>query len=440
MSPRPRVREDIDQTGPQPVETEEHRPADLAEAPPRRARPGIDRSWLILAVVVAVALLGLWLGLGGDPAESEHPERQPVPVRAAAVSVGDLSIVSVYAGEIVGEASDIASQVAGLLQRVPVRIGDRVRAGQLMALVDDVDLRNQLQEAEAQLGVAQANLNKAEAELEGVEADHRRAVDLYSESLLSDQEYDRIRAQLATARANRAAFDAQVEQARARIAILQREYGQTRVTAPFDGTVAARYLDSGALVQRGTPILRLVEDAPLLVQFRVPERDLGAVRPGRAFTVTTQATGERVFEGTVRRISGEVSRTDRSAVVEGELREGSELLRPGMYAEVRVQIDDIDDGLIVPGAAIVERVGMDGTEATGVFVVEAGTASWRDVTVVGLAESRAAIEGGVAAGDEVLTLGHTELRDGSAVRVVQRDGEAVDEAAGEPGPTSGESR
>ncbi len=388
--------------------------ADLTPVARRQRWP-----WLVALALVAaaVAFFQLRPGPATGPAEGDA---RPVPVRAAEVVTGDLSIETSYPGELVGEVTDISPQVSGQLREVPVRIGDRVRRGQLLAVVNDVNLRNQFHEAQGQQGVADANRRRTEAELEGVEADHRRSMELFRERLLSEQEFDRVNAQLATARASLAASDAQVAQAGARVNLLRDQLADTRLVAPFDGTVAARYLDRGASVGPGTPILRLVEEAPLLVQFRVPERDLSAITPGVRLGVRTQATAGRTFVGEALRVSGEVSRTDRSALVEGRLIDDSDLLLPGMYAEVQVRLSEITDGLIVPGEAILERTSMAGETTTGVFVVNGENARWTMVGVRGRSGNRAAIRGDLEAGDLVLTLGHAELRDGSPVRVVQQ--------------------
>lgn len=392
---------------------------------------------LIAAVAIGIAAIALTFGRGAGTGDEETPGFEPTPVRAASVAVGELEVVSSYAGELVGEVSDIAPQVSGLLEDVPVRIGDRVVRGQVIAVIDDLDLRNQLDETQGQAGVASANTRRSEAELQSIQAEFKRAEELHRQSLISDQEFERVGANLASARATVAASEAQAEQVNARLAQLRRQLAETRLEAPFDGIVAVRYLDRGALVQPNTPILRLVESAPLVVQFRVPERDLGAVRPGVTFSATTQATGDAVFAGTVRRVSGEVSRTDRTAIVEGELQQGVELLRPGMYAEVAVRLREIEGELVVPGNAVIDRVEMDGSRSSGVFTVAAAgdgaaggqVARWIEVEVLGQSHGRAAIAGDVSPGDLILTLGHTDLRDGAPIRVVQREG-----AAGEGEP------
>ena len=398
-------------------------------------------------VLLILALLGLVLvwRIGGSllerPATPQGFGGAATAVRAAAIEQGTFERLSTYPGEIVAEVTDISPEVSGILKAIPARIGDRVKSGQVLAIINDVNLRNQNQEAQGQLGVAEANERRVAAELEHAEAEHHRAAELRATALLSQAEFDRVESQLATAAANVAAAEAQTAQAKARLALLARQLADSRVTAPFDGVIADRYVDPGTLVQPGTPILRLVQEDALRVQFRVPERDLGIVRAGVGFESTTVATGKESFAGVVKRVAGEVSRTDRTAIVEGELTTRSEVLMHGMYAEVQVQLERLERALLVPSSAVVSRVLPDGSQSTGIFVtqqdegekVEASaengerapsTARWVDVTVLGNRAGRSAIVGEVAPGALALTMGHADLRDGAPVRVVQVEGEA----------------
>lgn len=404
----------------------QQRKRDAAAARSRRiSRPQIAGLAVAGLVLVAAAVFAFGRGsqarAGGQAGDAQIA--QAVPVRAVAARRGHLSVRTAYSGELVGEVSDISPQVSGLLVDVPARIGERVAAGTVLAVIADVEVRNQLQEARGQLGVAEANRDRAAAELVGVEADYQRAMELYDQGLLSEQEQQQVTSQYATTRANLAAGEAQVRQSVAREALLAEQFANTRVRAPFDAVVSDRYLDRGALVQPGTPILRLVEEAPLLVQFRVPERDLSAVQTGAAFDVATEATGERTFSGIVRRVAGEVRRNDRTVLVEGELAETDDLLLPGMYADVSVSLRDLDNALIVPGTALLERVAMDGARSTGVMVPVDGLAQWRAVTIAGRSGEYSAIAGPIEAGELVLTMGHNQLGHGAPVRVVRNEPE-----------------
>ncbi len=395
----------------------------LAEPAPA----GRGRRWLpaaLVAVVLAAALLAVrpWQDAG---ATAGRPEGGPVPVRGAVAVRGELATHATYPGELVGEAIELAPKVSGRLQAVRVRVGDPVAAGDEVARIDDTDLRRELEEARARLAVVEANRRRAQAELEQLATELARAESLARDQLISAQELDRIQARAAASRAALQAAEAEIQQARARAQILDRQVVETRLAAPFAGTVAVRYLDPGALVQSGTPVVRLVQSEPLLVQFRVPERDLGKISAGSPFTLTTQATGAQAFSGEVRRMSGEVSRQDRSVLVEGRVAGDHGILRPGMYAQVRVQLARVEDALLVPGAAVSLRVRAGGAEEAGVFTVgPESTARWLPVEILAQEGNQVAVEGRLQAGETVLTLGHEELADGAAVQLIQVDGQA----------------
>lgn len=386
---------------------------------------GRRRRWpwiagLAVAVIAVVALLA-----GGDepaPAGGPGGARAPIPVRAAAVERGTLDLVGRYPGELVGEVVELAPKVSGRLASVAVRPGDIVAAGDVVAVIDDADLRRELEATQGQLAVARAARQRAEAVVAAADSSFRRGEELHREELLSPQELDRLRSVAGSARADVASADAQIAQASAQVAQLRLQLADTRVTAPFAAIVAERHLDAGAMVQASTPVVRLVERGSLLVQFRVPESDLGRITAGDPFTVTTQATGDATFRGEVARIAGSVSRRDRTALVEGTLAEPPPTLRDGMYASVAVRLDQLEDQLLVPGVAVVERVEADGEGRTGVFVpVAAGEetqAEWRPVEVLGREGDAVAIDGAVAVGDPVLTLGHEELAAGATIQVV----------------------
>ena len=135
-------------------------------------------------------------------------------------------------------------------------------------------------------------------------------------------------------------------------------------------------------------------------------------------------TGARSFAGTVLRVAGEVSRSDRTVTVEAGMIESDVILRPGMYAEVVVRVREIVDTLVVPGAAILERVSMDGIRSDGIFVADGELARWVPVQVSGRSGNLAAIQAALEGGERVLTLGHSELEDGGRIRVVGAEGSA----------------
>ncbi len=396
-----------------------------AEATPRRRTV-----WVVALAVGAMAVAGaLVLRSRATPEDAgagaggPRGERAPAPVRAAPVITRDVTVRARYTGELDADAAEIAARTAGLLEEVRVRIGDQVSEGDVLARVDATQARRQVAEARAQVQAAAASERRARAGLGAATAELERTEPLLADRLVSPQEVDALRSRVESVSAEADAARAQADQAQARIALLNEQIADARLTAPFDGAVAERYLDPGAVVSPGTKVLRLVQSGALRVRFRVPERDVGRVQPGLAFEVSTQATGDRRFSGQVTRVSAEVSREDRTVAVEGVLDETISDLRPGMYAEVSVSLGTLEDALAVPGSALVERLGDDGATRTGVFVVTDTSARFVPVSVRGRAGEVVAVEG-LGAGMQVVTLGQAQLRDGAPVNVVAEEGGA----------------
>jgi membrane fusion protein (multidrug efflux system) len=341
---------------------------------------------------------------------------QATPVRAAPVIRGLLQLSSQYPGELDADTSDLASKISGRLNTVEVRIGDRLTGGDIVAVVDDTDLQNQLKVAQVQVEVVEANSQRVVARLRVAEGELERMERLFRELLISAQQIESNRSSVGALKAELKAMAAQKRQAEARVNLLSQQIQETKVRAPFTGTVGERYLDPGTFVQPGTPIIRLVKSGPLRIRFWVPEGQLSLVELGLSFQLTTQITGSRTFTGTVKRLSGEVNRSNRTVAVEGVMGESTLSLRPGMYAQVRVAGGTIE-GTIVPGAAVLKRVNTRGVEAQGVFIAAEDAARWIPVELLGRQDDRVAVKGDLAAGDLVLVFGHQDLADGARVTV-----------------------
>ncbi len=371
-----------------------------------------------VAVALTVAVAAFAGGCNGEKqAGAERRGPRPVSVRAAQVERGELQVISEYPGELFADAVDLAPRLPGRLASVPVRLGDKVKEGQLLAKLDDAELTHQLDEAEAALKASQARGRQASANLELARSELRRKAPLAADQLVSAQELAELQARVAGLEAQSAAAEAEAAQARARMGLLKKQLADTRITAPFAGTISERRLEPGAAVGPTTPVVRLVAEGPLQVRFRVPERDLAVLREGQPLQVRAAATGDSRHPGKVSRTGTEVSRTDRAVQVEGVLDEEKGALLAGMFATVELRERTLPDALLVPSAAVLER-NEGGEQSTGVFIAEGDAAQWKRVEPLGSRGGRTAVKAELQPGDLVLTLGHEELSSGSPIRVV----------------------
>ena len=381
--------------------------------------------------LLAAALVLLTVACNGEKQEARQAGPKPVAVRAAPVTVGDLTLASEHPGELFADAVEAAPRLSGTLVAVPVRLGDRVKKGDVVARIDDAEIAHQIQEAAAAAAAAEANAQRAQAELDLARTERARKAPLAEDELVSAQEMSELGSRVASLEAQVSAARAQADQWLARVRLHEEQRKDTRIVAPFDAVVAERRLDPGATVGPSTPILRLVAAGAPRVRFRVPERALAVLREGLPIEVRTAASGERAAEGRVERIGGEVSRTDRSVQVEAVLEE-SPLMKPGMYATVRLREERLEDVLLVPSEAVLSRL-RGGREEQVVFVAEDGRARMVPVALLGKSGNLTAVRGGLSTGMRVLTLGHEDLSDGGPIRVVEAAQSTPRADAGERG-------
>lgn len=382
--------------------------------------------WVVVVVSLAAAALaaGVRFASPGDalPAQEKRTKRAKA-VRVAAARTASIPLVEDYRGELLANVAELAAQGIGRLLEVRVDLGDRFQRGDVLAVVDATQVRRLLGEARAQVRAAEAAIKRAQAELSAADVEAQRAGKLLAEKILSEQEAAALESRAVILRAEIEAADAQRLAARARVQLYAEQMSQARLTAPFDGAVAERYLDPGSMAQPGTRILRLVEQGPLQLRFRASERYISRLEPGASVSVTTASTGELKHPGRVTRVSAEVSRSDRSIAVEGVLEQPHDGLRPGMYARVRVKLGMLNRVTLVPSTALIERR-LAEQVSQGVFVVEDGIASFQPVQVLGRHQGSrpgAAPETAVSplqAGRQVIVFGQETIRDGAPVKAL----------------------
>jgi RND family efflux transporter MFP subunit len=383
------------------------------------------RRLLLIAGVALLGLLGIRLynELGGTGEEGAGPGANGPGGRAG--SRGQL--VEVAAPEratltervsLVGslrakQRVDITPKVGGRLVEVLVDRGDRVRAGQIVARMEDDEIRQQVRRAEASTEVARASLAQREAELENREAELERYRNLGRDGVVSSQQIETAETSVAVTRAQMSLAMAQVGQAEAELEELRIRLSQTAVPSPLTGVVGTRHVDPGALVSPSTPILLVLDVSTMLTVVNVPEREINKIAVGNTARVQVDALPEEEFVGRVARISPILDSQTRTAPVELELENSGEHLRVEMFARVDLNLKTEREALLVPRDALVYR-----NERQGVFVVDTDTAQFRPVET-GLTEGdQVEVKAGITERETVVTKGANLLQNGDTVQVL----------------------
>jgi HlyD family secretion protein len=305
----------------------------------------------------------------------------------------------------------ISPRIQERLAEVLVDQGDPVSAGQLLARLDDGELKRQVEVSEAALASAKATAERVrvdEARAQAVEQqarqDHKRISDLVATKISSQAELDKAIEQLHVAesdlqRAHAATAEAlqQVNLAEKNLAYQQERLTFARILSPYDGLVTRRDRDPGGVVVPGSSILQLISTNELWVSTWVDETASAGLAHGQAARVVFRSDAGRSYPGLVARLGREADRETREFLVEVGVRELPPNWTIGQRAEVFVETGRKSDTLVIPQRFLQPREGKP-----GVFVAEGGKATWRDVTLGLRGREKVEVTEGLAVGEKVV--------------------------------------
>lgn len=302
-------------------------------------------------------------GAGGRGAGG-RAGRPPMPVEFAVVKRAPVSEQILVVGNLIGAATvQVVPRVNGRLATVNVQLGDSVRRGQTVAKVEDMEIQEQVRQAEAAFKVAQATIRQRDADLKLAKTNKERSESLYTRQLLPQQTYDDTVARLEAAQAQNDLANAQFEQAKARLEELRITLQNTIIQSPVDGFVGKRFSDPGAFVGPNSPVVSVVDIRTVRMVANLVEKDMKRVPVGTVAAVEVDAFPGEKFSGRVSRVAPVFDPATRTAEMEIEIPNGTFRLKPGMYSRVQLVVDSRANALTVPRNALVE---LDGK--AGVFV------------------------------------------------------------------------
>jgi len=296
----------------------------------------------------------------------------------------------------------IHAKVSGYVNPIRVDIGDRVKAGELLATLEVPELKDQLEGA-------LASERRAKAEHDIAQLNHKRLVDVNRSqpNLVAQQDLD-------DAEAKESASAAALETAKADADRYSTLDDYTKVTAPFDGVITKRFVDNGTLVEAGTssntgPIVELAQSDLLRLRFPVPEAETPVVRVGGKVGIVVDAIHSS-FVGTIARDAWDIDRSTRTMIVEVDVPNAEDAYKAGMYASVNLAILSANDVLAVPLEAL-----SSGDAPTVMVVGKDNAVEERNVTVGMRTASLAEIRSGLREGDLVVVGDRSGLSPGKVI-------------------------
>jgi RND family efflux transporter MFP subunit len=382
-------------------------------------------TFLVLAGIVAYIVMKL------------HPNERAAEVPSAKVAVavkGDIAHTLSLAGQFQPyQVVDVHPKVTGFMVKINVDIGDKVRKGQTLAILEVPELNAQLkgtvfevQRAKDDLLRAQHEIKRAEAVHSALHADYERLLKtskaqpgLIAQQELDDAESKDLSAesQVDATKAAAAAAEQHTEVAHTDNDRVQALKNYTNVVAPLDGVIVWRYADTGALIQSGTnsneqdiPIVRLSQSSLLRLRMPIPENDVQFVHIGDPMQVRVDAIG-RSFTGKIVRFTRDVNFETRTMETEIDVENQDLSISPGMYANTQMQLARASNVTTIPVEALVLK-----GDRESVYSLDASNRVLIRNVEVGLRGSKLAeIKSGIEPGDRVILGGQENYTEGQLV-------------------------
>ena len=386
------------------------------------------------AVILVIAAVSTFT-VGAKDATAQPQPALLRPVAVARVQRAPLTQTLVLSGEFKPfQQVDVHAKVAGYIRQIYVDVGDKVKKGQTLAVLEVPELSAQLLAADAAVRRANDSIRRAQNEVARDKSLHQAAHLDYDRlkqasrarpGLIAQQELDDAYAKDQSAEAQIEGAEAALSEARNELGIAQADQkrlqalaGYTRIVAPFDGVVTRRYADTGALVQAGTasstqamPVVTIAEYDKLRLVLPVPEDAVPAVHLGSLVDVHVLAL-HRHFVGKVARFADALDLQTRTMHTEVDVPNTKGALVDGMYADVTLVLHQLKGALTIP----IQAVTRNGSVATVLVVDPEDRIQQRPVQLGMEGPSRVEVVSGLSASDRVVLGNASDFHPGEKVQ------------------------
>lgn len=354
------------------------------------------------ALSLALAVVAAWgaAACRTSPAPQEQPaEAVPVTVSTPTLAAQPASVT--VSGSIVSPDNPVhvAFTVGGRVARVGPRIGDPVRRGAVLAVLDSTEYRLAVDAAAAQVKAARVASARADDELQ-------RAQQLLDTRSIAANDFEKIRAAAAAAHET-------VAQAVASEGLARKRVTDTTIVAPMNGYVVARLIEPGNVAGPGVPAFQIAQLDPVEVSVGVPESDVHLIASGRPADVTVPALPGETFTGTVRLVTVAADPGTRTYMTRIEVPNPRQVLRLGMVATVTIRGAATRDVLTIPPQALARDA--QGASSVFVYFPEQKRVHSRLVEVGSPSGTEIEVRSGLTAADQIVVAGQERLRDGMTV-------------------------
>lgn len=344
-------------------------------------------TFLTAAALSIATLSACSNGENNDNMSDDNDTTIVIPVEVMDVSRGTIS--AYYSNTATLEAveeANIVSKVRGIIQEINVEEGDDVRAGQVIAKIEDDQYRI---EAE-----------RAKATLDRMYNDFQRNKELFDKQLISAEVYENSRFEY---EAQKSAYE-----------LAQLNYQHTSIKSPISGVISERMVKKGNMIGIDQQVFRVTDFDPIQAILYVPEHERSKIRKGQRAELLADAIPGKLFTGQVERISPTIDPTTGTFKVTVYMDQNQENLRPGMFGRVKIVYDTRENTKMIPKAAIISE-----DETQSVFVIKDSLAFRKNIRTGYINGTNIEVIDGLEDGEIVVTTGQGSLTDSTKVNIVR---------------------
>jgi len=372
---------------------------------------------LIFVVLIAVVLSISYYSKTKGRDNSTAADMKKTPVETVQAVKGYIASTAVVSGKLEAlHEVDVVAKVPGKVKEITSRVGQKINKGETIFVIDDTDLKDQLQQARAALSMAEANYRQNRERYENARKDLERMEQLYKDGAISEQMLEQVRASASDAGLQ--VLEAQIEQAKVSYDMVLRQYKECWVASPIQGVVAYINVGIGQTVAPGVPVAVVVDMSRVVLEGSIGENLVNQVSAEGEVDVKIPSAGDRVFKGIIKEISPAADQRTGLFGLKVEIDNPDGLIKPGMFAEAALVKEARSDTIVIPSSAVLAKGG-----EKYVYLVDDGKAVFRKVTTGVSDGERIEIVAGIMDGEMVIVKGQNYVEDGDPVEVVRGDGQ-----------------
>ncbi|MGL5602396.1 MAG: macrolide transporter subunit MacA [Silvania sp.] len=358
-------------------------------------RRKLKKRYVIAALIIIVALITAWRTLNAPVPHYTTLIVRPGELQQNVLATGKLDAL---------RKVDVGAQVSGQLKTLSVEIGDKVKKGQLLGVIDPEQAENQIKEVEATLMELRAQRSQADAERKLAQVTLNRQRQLATTQAISQQELDTAATELAVKQAQIGTIDAQIKRNQATLDSAKTNLDYTRIVAPMGGEVTQITTLQGQTViaaQQAPNILTLADMSTMLVKAQVSEADVIHLKPGQKAWFTVLGDPQTRYEGVLKDILPTPEKVNDAIFYHArfEVPNPQGVLRLEMTAQVHIQLTGVKNVLTIPLAALGESAGDNRYK---VKVLRNGETREREVSLGARNDTDVVVVKGLEEGDEVV--------------------------------------